>query len=187
MNSAERVAARFFRAHVQVEAPIVGQAENFSCGSAALFSCLLYWLGDATPVEEESELWGALAIDPETGAEPEAIAKVAQDLGLDAVPVLDLTLDDLRECLDGGMTAILCIQAWKDRDVRYLVDYDDGHYVVLVGMDEENAWVMDPWLDSGYGKMPLLQLDQRWHNPDTEGMPQEHMAVLIRGEAPAAK
>lgn len=167
---------------VDIDAPIVGQRINFSCGSACLMACLLYWLGDETPVDDESELWGALAIDPESGAEPEAMARVARDLGLDAVPVLDLTIDDLREILAAGVTAILCLQAWKERAVSYLVDYDDGHYVLLVGMDHENAYVMDPLLEGAYGEIPLGHLDTRWHNPDEEGMPQEHMAVLIRGQ-----
>jgi predicted double-glycine peptidase len=172
------------RVGVHVESPIVGQVVNFSCGSAALMSCLLYWLGDGTPVNSESELWGALNIDPDSGAEPEAIASVARDLGLDAVPVLELTIEDLRECLEEGITCILCLQAWKERQVDYLYDYEDGHYVVLVGMDNKNAYVMDPWLKDSYGFIPLGQLDTRWHNPDTEGFPQEHMAVLIRGEKP---
>ncbi len=170
---------------MQVEVPIVTQSDDFSCGSACLMSVLLHWLGDALPVHAESELWGALAIDPEAGAAPEAIAKVARDMGLEALPILDLTIDDLRDCLDLGTTCILCLQAWKERPIDYLIDYEDGHYVVLVGMDARYAYVMDPWLSS-YGSLPIDQLDRRWHNPDEHGMPEEHMAVLIRGASPTA-
>jgi predicted double-glycine peptidase len=171
--------------NIQVPAPLVGQRDDFSCGSAATMSCLLYWLGSKAPEQGESALWGALSMDPETGTEPEDIAKVSQGFGLDALPLLDLTVDDLRDCLALGMTVILCLQAWRDRKVRYLVDYIDAHYVVLVGMDETFAYVMDPWLDSSYGSIPLDQLDIRWHNPDETGMPQEHMGILIRGKTPA--
>lgn len=173
---------------MHAEVPIIGQEKDFSCGSATLMATLLYWLGDATPVDRESELWGALKIDPDVGAEPEAMVAVAQSLGLDAIPVLDLTLDDLRECLSSGITPILCLQAWKKGSLRYLVDYDDGHWVNLVGMDDKFAYIMDPWLartEKAYGTIPLDQLDIRWHNPDDHGMPQEHMAVLIRGDHPA--
>jgi predicted double-glycine peptidase len=182
----QRVAARFLRAAIQVPVPLVEQPVDFSCGSAALFACLLYWLGEGAGLNatSESELWGAIGIDAETGAEPEALAKVALELDLDAVPVMDLTIDDLRQCLEAGITAILCVQAWKKSDVRYRADYEDAHYVVLVGLDDEKATVMDPWLENAYGKIPLDQLALRWHNPDSEGQPQEHMAVLIRGKQP---
>jgi predicted double-glycine peptidase len=184
MRLAERVARRF-TASTLLPVPIIPQSSDFSCGSACLLAVLHYWKGDNIGVSHEADLWKPLAIDTEAGAEPEQIVALAGQFGLAARHVLDLTQVDLQAALGKGQTVILLLQAWRERPVGWLVDWEDGHYIVLVGMDDANAFFMDPSIHTSYGWMPREELDLRWHSPDTEGMPQFGAGVIIEGSAGA--
>lgn len=39
---------------------------------------------------------------------------------------------------------IVAIQAWAEEGVDYNNDWDDGHYVVVIGYDSDNMFFMDP-------------------------------------------
>lgn len=183
MGIVQRVIRRFVANQVQLPVPIVPQSANFSCGSACLLAVLHYWKGDDIGLDHEADLWGPLAISRETGAEPEQIVGVAKDFGLHARHFVGMTQKDLRRFLADGSTVILLLQAWKERPIGWLADWDDGHYVVLVGMDGQNAYFMDPTIHTSYGWMPLADLDARWHNPDRNGVPNFGEGVVVRGVA----
>jgi hypothetical protein len=125
---------------------------------------------------------------PEDGTEPTAIEDVARSYGLWARYRSGWTVDELRAALSRRETVIIDLQAWRDDPERdWVDDWDDGHYVVLVGMDAKNLYLMDPSTPAAYAWMPIRELDERWH--DLEGLgpasrPREHMAITISGRAP---
>ncbi len=100
------------------------------------------------------------------GTEPGSMARVARSFGLKAFVLKNMTVRDLREALRLGETVILDLQAWKDPDSKldWSKDWSDGHYVVLVGMDAEFAYFMDPWYGINYVYLPLSELTERWHD-----------------------
>jgi ABC-type bacteriocin/lantibiotic exporter with double-glycine peptidase domain len=134
--------------------------------------------------DHETDLWGPLAVDAETGTEPERIAAVARRYGIQGAVFLNMTLEDLRQHLNEGTTVILCLQAWRQRAVPWALDWDDGHYVVLVGIDSERAYFMDPSTPTAYTWVALTELQERWHNPDPNGNPQRGLGVVLQGERP---
>jgi hypothetical protein len=104
----------------------------------------------------------------------------------------NLSLDDLRAALDRGDTPILDIEAWPDpgtEKASWREDWDDGHYVALIGMDESYAYFMDPSSDGKYAYIALPELSDRWHDEETRHGYKwrfEHLAVFIHGDRPPA-
>jgi predicted double-glycine peptidase len=152
-----------------LKVPLVRQATTYSCGAAALLSVLFYWrVYDGN----ESSLYAELGTTPENGTPPESIARVATRFGLTSQVKTGMTLSDLRGALARGATVILDIQAWRDPGggpPAWRDRWEDGHYVVLIGMDERRAYVMDPSTAGGYGWIPLAELEDRWHDYEDRG------------------
>jgi hypothetical protein len=101
-----------------------------------------------------------------------------------------MSLDDLRAALARGDTVILDLQAWHD-PLREVIEkgwkeiWDDGHYVVLIAMDERFAYFMDPSTETGYVYVPLDELMDRWHDyEDRHGFVQRYyrLGLTIRGK-----
>lgn len=174
---------------VQLPVPLVSQAANFSCGSACLYACLLYWLGENAPYQHEPDLWKPLRIDPDAGMDEHGAVEVAQQLGLHAVTRMNLTPDHLENLLAQGCTSILCIQAWRDPNdpspVPYKDDWEDGHYVVVVGMDDENVYFMDPSTRTAYTWLSRPVFQDRWHSPSDEGDHRYGLGIIIWADAPS--
>jgi predicted double-glycine peptidase len=168
--------------------PDVRQSTGYSCGAAALQAVLAYW-GTS---EREDRLVARLKSTPEAGTHPLDIVRVAGEFGLTAELREGLALADLEAALSAGTTVIVDLQAWRDRtDLPWTETWDDGHYMVLLGMDGENLYFEDPSLLGARGLIPRAEFVDRWH--DYEGDPPldpgdrtyVRMAMLIRGDRPA--
>jgi len=169
--------------------PLVSQATSYSCGAAALLSVLYYWRAfDGT----ESDLYGPLETTPRDGTHPAKIVEVARRYGLQAEMRIEMTIEDLRRELAAGATVILDIQAWPSddrRDPPWEELWEDGHYVILAGMDSSKVYAMDPSVRAGYGYLPLEELPRRWHDyEDRNGRLEIHrrLGIVIRGSRPIA-
>lgn len=131
----------------------------------------------------------------------------------------DTSLEALRKALCVGSaacvpctpsTVILDLQAWDVPGHDDSNEWQDGHYVVLVGIDADdagNAYLMDPYVtesegDKAYARIPLRDpksgLDARWHDsfgelPPGETVPPESQrfhrgAIFVRaGTAGSAR
>jgi predicted double-glycine peptidase len=163
--------------------PIVSQATSWTCGAAALMSALLYF---GVFDEPESQLDVELAASPELGVNPVRMAAIARRYGVDAEIRTGLTLDDLAAELDRRVLVIVAIQAWPSRPVTdWSTAWDDGHYVVLVGIDSGRVYVMDPSVRTAYGYVPRDEFLQRWHDRDSvdgRDMVYQHLGIIIRGQ-----
>lgn len=160
--------------------PDVRQSTGYTCGAFALQAVLAYWGTEDTP---------------EAGTHPLDIVRVAREFGLAADLREGLELSDLEAALASGTTAIVDLQAWRDRtDIPWTETWDDGHYMVLLGMDGESLYFEDPSLLGSRGTIPRSEFIDRWH--DYEGDPPldptdrkyVRMAIFLRGSrlAPAA-
>ena len=161
--------------------PLVRQANDFSCGAAALASCLYYWgVWDGRETELYQDL--GTTCDGTTGA---GIISVAEKMGLQTRYHNNLSLGDLRQILSEGWTAILNVQAWGKYgpDTDFSEVWDDGHYVVLANLTDSDIIVMDPSVAGRYAILSLVQFESRWHDWSDEGDYQEfHTAILLRGD-----
>ena len=168
-----------------VPVPLISQGRPWSCGAASLMSVLVYYgvFDDA-----ESQLDAELRPDPERGTAVTSIVAAARRFGLDAEARTGLNIDDLAHELTSGAVVIAAIQAWPAAPVRdWRTAWEDGHYVVVVGVSRERVYVMDPSVRTGYGYLPRDEFVARWHDYDVEGQRQvvwERMGIVIRGGHP---
>ena len=172
---------------VKAPVPIISQATSHSCGAAALMAVLVYFGAFDGP---ESDLHIPLGVTPEDGTHPDRIVDAARERGLVAEKRTGVGLDEIERALAGGAVAILAIQAWPEGEGRHRLDWeatwDEGHYVVVVGLDARNVYVMDPSVRGSYGFIPRDELLRRWHDFEREGgrrVEYRRLAIVIRGES----
>jgi ABC-type bacteriocin/lantibiotic exporter with double-glycine peptidase domain len=136
----------------------------------------------------ESNLFKPLDTTPADGTHPLAITNLARKYGLRAEMRSRMGIQDLRTALRDGMTVIVDIQAWPEKPVTdWKNNWEDGHYVVLVGMDEHFAYFMDPSAHGAYAYLPLAELLDRWHDYENRGGVVERfegLGILIHGAEP---
>jgi uncharacterized protein len=168
--------------------PDVRQSTGYTCGATALQAVLAYW-GTS---EREDRLAARLHSTPEAGTHPLDILRVAREFGLTADLREGLFLVDLEKALAEGDSVIVDLQAWRERtDLPWSETWDDGHYMVLLGMDAANLYFEDPSLLGARGVIPRAEFVERWH--DYEGAepldPGDrryvHMAIFLKGAKPA--
>lgn len=170
--------------------PDVRQSTTYSCGAAALQAVLSYWGID----KRERALMEMLGTNEDAGTSPEAIIEGAKGLGLDAYLKEDLTLDDLEHSVRGGIPIITAIQAWTDSRAKgfsWDADWEDGHYVIVIGLNGKNVYVEDPSLLGTKGLIPRAEFLARWHDYtgtppyDTTDRSYVHLGIFITGKQPA--
>jgi predicted double-glycine peptidase len=176
-------ALRASRAPELLAVPLVSQARPWTCGAAALMAALLYF-----GVYDDSEL----RLDEEMGTTPEGGTRVvsivaeARRFGLAADARTGLTLADLEREVLRGAVVIVAVQAWATTPVaNWRTHWEDGHYVVIVGLDGNRVYVMDPSVRTGYGYLPRAQFLERWHDYDRQDggrVDYDRLGIVIRGE-----
>ena len=167
---------------------IVPQATDYSCGAASFLSILYYWLDHDG---NESELYKELGTNPKYGTQSEPIARAARKRGLSAEVRQGASISDLRLALRRGETVMVEYQAWREPGKPYKPwpeDWEHGHYSVVIGLDNENIYLMDPSAYTGYGWLPISEFLERWHDEDhpkgDAARRNHHLAIFIRGHAP---
>jgi uncharacterized protein len=147
--------------------PDVQQSTDFSCGAAALQAVLGYW----GIHEQEPTLMHALHTNEISGTTPENIIRVARDMGLEAYSRENLDLASLEEAVH-RIPVICAIQAWpisRPANFSWNKCWEEGHYVIVIGIDKQNVYVEDPSLFGTRGFIPREEFLERWH--DYEGEP----------------
>jgi predicted double-glycine peptidase len=160
--------------------PLVTQPDEYGCGAASLEAVMFYyrvWDGDL------KTLYKPLGTTATYGTMGPPIAAFAQSRGLTAKHVTGAALTDLQASLQNRDPVMLVIQAWKGTATPWATDQNDGHWVVLLGMDANYAYFMDPWAHFALGYMPIAELLTRWHDGTTAA--DKHEAIFFHGLAPA--
>ncbi|MBI3272452.1 MAG: C39 family peptidase [Planctomycetes bacterium] len=169
--------------------PDVRQSTDYTCGCSALVAVLGYY---GFPVDEKTVTREA-KVDPEVGAELEDLAAVAGRRGLKASVKEHLTLDDLAKELSEGRPILVLNQSWRtDPKLAWKDAWDDGHYLVVIGLDRETVYVEDPSLEGSRGTIPRGEFVTRWHGWTINEKQTEGQALLVSGPrklgpAPAAR
>jgi predicted double-glycine peptidase len=151
------------RPSVLTGVPDVFQSTDYSCGAASLQAVLSYY-GTEVP---EQVLMDRMGTSPRSGTDPDDIVRAARELGFDASMDIELTVRDLAASVREGVPVIIAAQAWtEDRGpgFSWADDWEDGHYMVVVGVDSNLVYLEDPLLDNRVGALPIGEFNQRWHN-----------------------
>jgi predicted double-glycine peptidase len=169
-----------------VRVPAVKQRTDFSCGNAATLALLRYWHWDRYSRVDESDLYLPLETTNAKGTEPQPIASFLIAAGGLAAEYRhsDVTVGELERAVDLHEPPIVDLQAWRDYDTPWQDLWDAGHYVVMVGYDDENLFFMDPgtMTPGPYAYLPRRELDERWHDLSGDRNDRvERMTIFARG------
>ncbi|MDD1742807.1 MAG: C39 family peptidase [Methanotrichaceae archaeon] len=163
------------------------QSTEYSCGAAALQAVLRYWGKDL----DETELMMLLKTSPESGTYPQDIVRVASDLGFQAEYKENLTLEEVKKSIDEGVPVIVLGQAWRSREDSKKAPEDewaDGHYLVLLGMDDNYVYLEDPYVKRGKMYATRKRFEKQWHNiralTPSDTTKQMHLGIFIKGVKP---
>ena len=169
--------------------PDVRQSTAYSCGAAALQAVMSYYGLD----KRERALMDSLKTNEDAGTSPENIVRVAGENGFKAIIKEGLTIEDLERAVRDRIPVIADIEAWvgpRKAGFSWTDDWEDGHYVVVIGVDDRNVYVEDPSLLGTRGVIPREEFLDRWH--DYEGAPPRdasdrsfvRMGIFITGKEP---
>jgi predicted double-glycine peptidase len=152
-----------------IRLPLVRQTTDYTCGISALRSLLLYY-GEEYG---ERELAGMIGATPHRGTSYRSIMRFANQKFSDPLKrnfqmqiKTHMTLDDLRQLIDRGKPTIVLMQAWGNPGVNWKTEWNEGHYAVAVGYDENNIYFMDPTVLGHYAYVPIEEFLDRWHDKD---------------------
>jgi predicted double-glycine peptidase len=164
------------------------QITDYSCGASALRIVLSYWGRDV----DEAELMELLHTNAEVGTNPEDIVNGARSLGFDAQLFENLTLDQLERLTADGNPVIVLGQMWRsEREVdRPLEDvWDNGHYVVVLGVDTDYVYLQDPYIQMGKAFATRKSFEDHWHQVMGGNLGKNrkliHLGIVIRGKRSA--
>jgi predicted double-glycine peptidase len=163
--------------------PLISQSTSWTCGAAALMAALVYFGVFDDP---ESRLDEELGATPEDGTRVVRIAAEAQRFGLRADVRTGLVIEDLAREVAAGRVVIAALQAWPGEDVTdWSTRWEDGHYVVVVGVSRDRVYVMDPSVRTGYAYLDRKDFLARWHDYDVDGSRRvvwNRLGIVLHGQ-----
>lgn len=165
-----------------IRLPLHTQETSYSCGPASLLPVLQYWTQYSG---KEKDLYYPLKTDKKAGTDPRNIVKYLETLPLKVSMREHTDLSTLRSAVERGTTVIVDYQAWReDTQVPWKDRWEDGHYSVVIGMDVEYLYFMDPSTDGNYAYIPIPEFLERWHDFEkTDGVLWKNyeLAIFIEG------
>ncbi len=169
--------------------PDTRQSTEYSCGAAAMQAVLGYWGRDIG----EEDVREMLNTNEVSGTYPDDIIRVAKALGLQAEYKENMSMADLENHVAEGIPVIVDCQAWRSvsqYNESWADTWHNGHWLVVIGIDENNVTLEDPYILGDRGIMSREEFLARWHNvrglDETDTGKQIHMGIAVRGERPAS-
>ncbi len=159
-----------------IRVPLTRQATDYTCGVAALQSILYYYGQEFS----ENQLTEKLGPTPARGTKYPRIAEFAQSLNFRVEIRTEMTLESLKRLIDERKPVILLIQAWPDTTVDYIKDWEDGHYAIAIGYDQQNIYFMDPSTLGNYSFIPVQEFLERWHDKDDQTLLYQFGMVIFK-------
>ena len=166
--------------------PDTRQSTSYSCGAGAMQAVLMYY-GDEYM---ESDLIQEMGTSPEHGTTPSAMAEFAREAGYNAEVRENLTLKDLEKAVEDNIPVTVAIQAWRESSLEELPwkdRWDDGHYVVVMGLDKNNVYFEDPSMLGSRGVIPRSEFEERWHDVEGDGRKYFGLGLYITADDQAPK
>jgi ABC-type bacteriocin/lantibiotic exporter with double-glycine peptidase domain len=159
-----------------MEFPELRQAYDYDCGASVLQSILFYY-GEEY---RESDIIEDLKVDPDIGAEPADIIRVARKYGLRPLEKENISIDELKSFVDSGVPVMIMVQAWPDTPVDWNEEWDWAHWVAVIGYDDKRIYFEDP-ASSKRTYLTYDELDARWHAYIDQENKSWHYGIIMYG------
>jgi predicted double-glycine peptidase len=154
-----------------INIPICRQKKNYTCGAAAVKSILMNFNIDLT----EEKIAKILSTDENNGTNPNSIYNFLSKIVF-CNKTTNLSIQDIKNCNKKNYAVIVLLQAWGDK-INYKNDWEDGHYAIVIGSDEEFIYFMDPSSDN-YTFIQKNEFINRWHDK-TESQKLKHFGLIV--------
>lgn len=139
----------------------IRQATPYTCGVSSSQVILNYFGID----KREDQLAGQFGTTEENGTSPSQIIAGLKSYGLTASLKENTTLEELKENIKNKIPTMVAIQAWSDNPpTDRNNEWEDGHWVIVIGMDDQNVYFEDPVLLGTRGWISKDEFLQRWHD-----------------------
>lgn len=158
------------------------QSFEYSCGPGAVQSVMAYY-GDNF---RESELIALMKTDKDEGTYLKDIVKFLHFQGYSTTLKHKMTMNELYRFIDNGIPVIVLIQAWGEESAfrnHYRNEWNDGHFVVVIGYTEKDVLISDPALFTT-GNIPVSEFMERWHDVDEGETKTYQVGVAVYGKKP---
>jgi predicted double-glycine peptidase len=161
------------------------QTFEFDCGPKALQTVMEYYGVEV----REDVLIKELQSDTR-GTSVDSMVYVAEKYGFKVHATTAVPLEEVKRFVDEGYPVIVLVQAWADRYMTiedWKTDYDDGHYVVVIGHSGNIIIFEDP---SSIQRTWLTEEEflARWHDHDPRTNANlDHFAMVLKGKEPVRK
>jgi hypothetical protein len=130
----------------------------------------------------------------EEGTYPENIVRGAQALGFEAEGRDHLSLEEVEQFTAGGAPMIGLVQLWrgeKGTAKSVAEDWDNGHYIVVLGVDKDYVYFQDPYTRMSKAFMPRDTFVDHWHQVmggDLKKNPKlMQLGIFVRGKNAAPR
>ena len=145
--------------------PHIRQRTNYSCGPACVASVLRYY-GHTT---SESQILGPIGCTPELGTSPAQIARYLRSIRHRHKQQSRMTISLLEAYIERAWPVIVAYQAWPHRpsETDLGQSWDNGHYSVVVGTDDEFIWLVDPSSKRKVRKVRRQEFVASWRDIET--------------------
>ena len=140
----------------------VKQPNNYSSGPSSLEAVLDYYGTDVMV----DELINKTNTTPENGTLPSKLVQTAEDLGFNAELKDNMTLKDLQQNIDLGIPVIINLPAVNATNITNqngTVSPLYWHYMVVIGIDNENIYLEDPAILGSKGYLTNQEFLDRWN------------------------
>ena len=117
-----------------------------NCGPATLAMGLSYF--NLNLKQEQTAAWLKPNPEDRNVTPAELVAYIEQETDLMAITQVNGDLDTLRRLISNGIPVI--IETGVDPPGEYAWMEWYGHYYLVVAYDEENIWIYDSWLGTGF-------------------------------------
>jgi predicted double-glycine peptidase len=164
---------------VQLVFPDVRQATEYTCGASVVQAVLFYY-----GIESREDKISEKTKTDKTGTNVNDIINTLNSYNL-KTDARSMFVQDLKNYIDKSIPVIIAIQAWsKNKKIDYAKTYDEGHYVVVIGYDENNIIFEDPSILNNKAYLSYKELEERWHDKTNKKEKLEHFGIAVYGKAP---
>lgn len=170
-----RIAAKLSNGKL-LDLPDLRQMNSDTCGASAAQAVLAYYGYDF----HEESLWKNLMESKAGGVSEKKLVALFDNVGLHTVARNNMTIDNLKTCIDKGYPVIILFKAWGTADVyKNWKDSDWGHYAVVIGYSDGKILFEDPaTFELAY--MREDELEKKWVQKDSEGN-FDHFGIVVVG------